>query len=68
MVALLRRLSWRNGGSAVDGFMQDWVIGIMLFHRTEVVGALEKVLALAGGVFGPDGLAVDALRRETLLL
>ena len=51
-----------DGGGAVDGFVQDGVVGVVLFHRTEVVGALEQVLALTGGVFGADGLAVDALR------
>ena len=51
-----------DGGGAVDGFVQDGVVRVVLFHRTEVVGALEQVLALTGGVFGADGLAVDALR------
>ena len=46
--------------------MEDGVVGVGVFHGAEVVGALEEVLALAGGVFGADGLAVDALRGEAL--
>ena len=55
-----------DGGGAVDGFVEDGIVRVVLFHGTEVVGALEQVLSLAGGVFGADGLAVDALRREAL--
>ena len=51
-----------DGGGAVDGFVEDGVVRVVLFHGTEVVGALEQVLSLTGGVFGADGLAVDALR------
>lgn len=57
---------WRVGGRAVDGFVQDRVVGVVLFHSVKVGGAFEKVDALAGGVFGTDGLAVDALGGEAL--
>lgn len=56
-----------DGGSAVDGFVEDGIVRVVLFHGTEVVGTLEQVLTLTGGVFCTDGLTVDALRRETLL-
>lgn len=46
--------------------MQDRVVGVVLFHRVEVGGTFEEVDALAGGVFGADGLAVDALGGEAL--
>lgn len=46
--------------------MQDRVFGVVLFHRVEVGGTFEEVDALAGGVFGADGLAVDALGGEAL--
>lgn len=67
MVPLLGRFSRRDGGCAVNGFVQDWVIRVVLLHGTQVVGTLEEVLALTGGVFGSYRLAVDALCRETLL-
>ena len=54
-----------GGGSdcrgAVDGFMEDGVVGIVFFHGTEVVGTLEQVLTLTRGVFCADRLTVDAL-------
>lgn len=53
-------------GWAVDGFVEDRVVWVVLFHGREVVGAFDEVLALAGGVFGADGLAVDALCGEAL--
>ena len=56
----------RNGGSAVDGFVEDGVVRVVLFHGTKVIGAFEQVLTLAGGVLCTNGLAVDALRGETL--
>lgn len=68
VVALLVGLRLRGGldGRAVDGFMEDWVVRVVLFHGGEVVGALEQVLALARSVLRADGLAVDALGREAL--
>lgn len=54
-------------GRAVDGFVKDGVVRVVLFHRCKVVRALKEVLALAGCIFRPDGLAVDALGRETLV-
>ena len=40
----------------------------MLFHGGEEIGALKEMGTLAGGVFGADGLAVDALCGEALLM
>lgn len=51
----------------VDGFIEDWVFRIMLFHSGEVVGTFQQVLPLAGCIFRSNRLAVDALCRETLL-
>lgn len=51
-----------DGGSAVDGFVEDWIVRVVLFHSTEVIGTLEQVLTLTGGVFCANRLAVDALR------
>lgn len=66
-IALLGCFGRRGlGRSAVDGFVKDWVVGVMLLHSAQIVGAFEEVLALARGVFGAHGLAVDALRRQTL--
>ena len=56
----------RNRGS-VDSFVEDWVVGVVFFHRAEIVWTFEQMRALATGVFGANGLAVDALCRETLL-
>lgn len=53
-------------GGAVDSFMEDGVVGVVLFHGAEVIGALEEMLALAGGVLRAHRLAIDALRGETL--
>ena len=52
--------------STVDGFVEDRVVRIVLFHGTQVIGTLEQVLTLTGGIFCANGLTVDALRRETL--
>ena len=52
--------------SAVDGFVEDGIFGVVFFHGGEVVGAFKEVLALAGGVFRTDRLTVDALRRQAL--
>lgn len=46
--------------------MQDRVVRVVLFHGVQIGGAFEEVDALAGGVFGADGLAVDALGGEAL--
>jgi len=53
-------------GRAVDGFVQDRVVWVVLLHGGEVVGAFNEVLALARGVFGAHRLAVDALCGEAL--
>ena len=66
VIALLGFGRGSDGRSAVDGFMKDGVVRVGVFHGTEVVGTLEQVLTLTGGIFCTDGLAVDALRRETL--
>lgn len=63
VVAFLWRFGWSDGGCAVDGFVQDGIIGIVFFHGAEVVGAFKEVLSLARGVLCADRLAVDALRR-----
>lgn len=52
--------------SAVDRFVEDGIVRIVLFHGTEVIGTLEQVLTLTGSILCADGLAVNALRRETL--
>ena len=66
-ISFLGRLGWGClHRSTVDGFVEDRVVRIVLFHRAQVVGTLEQVLALTGSVFGAHGLAVDALRGETL--
>ena len=66
-VALLRSFGRRGlDRSAVDSFVENRVVGIVFLHGAQVVGTLEEMLALARGVFGADGLAVDALRRKTL--
>ena len=46
---------------AVDGFMEDGVVGIVFFHGTEVVGTLEQVLTLTRSVFGSNALTVYTL-------
>ena len=55
-----------DGRSAIDGFVEDRVVRVVLFHGTEVIGTLEQVLALTRGVLCANGLAVDALCGETL--
>ena len=67
VIALFRNLCWSLNGSAVDGFVEDGVVRVVLFHGAEVVGTFEEVGALTRCVFGAYRLAVDALRRETLL-
>ncbi len=57
---------WRRDRCAVDGFVQDRVVGIMFLHRAEVVGAFQQMGALTAGVFRTNGLAIDALCRKTL--
>lgn len=59
-VSLLRGFHGRCGRT-VGGEFKDGVLRVVFFHSVEVVWAFEEVGALAGGVFGADGLAVDAL-------
>lgn len=66
VITLLGFGRWRDHRSAIDGFVEDGVVRVVLFHRTEVIGTLEQMLTLTGGVLCPYRLAVDALRRETL--
>ena len=67
VVALeLGLLGWGDIRCAVDGFMEDGIVGVVLFHRTEVVGTFEKVLALSGCIFRAHRLTVNTLRRKTL--
>lgn len=66
-VSLLGRLgrgSLHRG--TVDGLVEDRIVGIVFFHCAQVIRALEEMLTLARGVLCAHGLAVDALRGETL--
>ena len=67
MITLLGFGGRSDCGGAVDGFMEDGVVRVMLFHGTQIIRTLEQVLTLTGGIFGANGLTVDALRGETLL-
>lgn len=67
VITLLRFGGGSDGRSAVDGFVEDWVVRIMLFHSTKIIGTLEQVLTLTGGIFCANRLAVDALCGETLV-
>lgn len=42
------------GGRAIDRFMKYRVVRVVLLHGVEVGRALEKMCALAAGVFGSD--------------
>lgn len=53
-------------GSSIGSEFEDRVLGVVLFHRIEVVGALQEMGSLATGIFRAYRLAVDTLRRETL--
>lgn len=55
-----------DGGSTVDGFVKNWIVRVVLFHGTKVIGTLEQVLTLTGSVLRADRLAVDTLCGETL--
>lgn len=66
VITLLRFGRWSDSRSAVDGFVKDWVVRVVLFHGTQVIWALEQVLTLTRGVLCTNRLAVDALRGETL--
>lgn len=61
VIALLGFGRRSDGGSAVDGFMEDGVVRVVFFHGIEVIGTLEQMLTLTRGIFCADGLAVDAL-------
>lgn len=54
------------GRCAIDRFMQDGIVRVMLLHGVKIGRALEEMGPLATGIFGPNGLAVDALCGETL--
>lgn len=47
--------------------VEEVVGGDGVFHDVHVGGAFEEMLALAGGVFGADLVAVDALHREAFV-
>ena len=66
VIALLGFGGGSDGGGAVDGFMEDGVVGVMFFHGAEVIGTLEQMLTLTRSIFGANGLTVDALCGETL--
>ena len=61
VIALLGFGGGSDGRGAVDGFMEDGVVGVVFFHGTEVIGTLEQMLTLTRGVFCAYGLAVDTL-------
>lgn len=54
------------GGCAIDRFMKNGIVRVMLLHGVKVGRALEEMGTLAAGIFGPNGLTVDALCGETL--
>lgn len=54
------------GRCAIDRFVQDGIVRVVLLHGVKVGRALEEMGPLATGIFGPNGLAVDALCGETL--
>ena len=68
MIALLVGLGLSRGADrwAIDGFLEDGAVGMVLFHGGEVICTLKEVLSLTGGIFCANGLAVDALSREAL--
>ena len=64
LVSLVGAVRSRSEGSrrwTVDGFIEDWIFRIMLFHGGEVIGTFQQVLPLAGCIFRSNGLTVDAL-------
>lgn len=65
-VSLLRWLVRGGHWGTVDSFVEDWIVGVVFLHGTEVIRTLEEMGALTTGVLRTDRLAVDALRRETL--
>lgn len=66
MIALFGFGRGSDGGSAVDRFMEDGIVGIVFFHGIEIIGTLEQMLTLTRSIFCANGLAVDALCGETL--
>lgn len=66
VIALLGFGRGSDGGGAVDGFMEDGVVGVVFLHGIEVIGTLEQMLTLTRGIFCANGLAVDALCGEAL--
>ncbi len=66
-IALLGRLCWSvMDRCAIDCLMKNGIVWVLLLHGVKVGRTLEKMGTLATGVFGPDGLTVDALCGETL--
>lgn len=62
-VPFLRCLNRRMLGLvAIDGFVENGIVRIVLLHGVKISRTLEKVRALTAGVFSPDRLAIDALR------
>lgn len=66
VVAFLGRLGRCDSRGAVDGFVEDWIVRIVLLHGAEVVGTFKEVLALPRGVLCAYRLAINTLRRQTL--
>ena len=54
VIALLGFGGGGDGRGAVDGFMEDGVVGVVFLHGTEVIGTLEQMLTLTGGVLRAD--------------
>lgn len=66
VITLLGFGRWCDSRSAVDRFVEDWVVRVVLFHSTQIIGTLEQVLTLTGGILCANRLTVDALGGETL--
>ena len=65
-ISLLRSLHcW--GGSSISSKFEDRALGVVFLHRIQVGRAFEQMSSLTAGVLRTDGLAVDALRRQTLV-
>lgn len=63
-ISFLGRFRWRVlSRTTIDCFIQDRIFRIGLLHMIEVGRAFEKMSALTTGVFGADGMAIDALCR-----
>jgi hypothetical protein len=64
-IPLLGSLHRRRRGS-IGSKLQNRALGVMLLHRIQVGGTFEQMSTLTTGVLRTHGLAIDALRRQTL--